>query len=224
MIKSCLKKGNWVDLFENFYSQCQIIFKCDGCGLYDQNGLKNRNSIDICGDFDIQNQVTYSRYQLINIENKTNRKIIQSNCYKQYYGKYKNDYKTGRWDIYQMNYGRMSKKELSGGGFYSQNSLKVRLWAEMIKNCSCICQKIEKGEYKNSIRQGRWSINNKIRTNFIQDVNIYQLIFTISNGGLYLDQEQKKGKWVKLIEDFYEYYIIYDQLINQLGNISHFIR
>ncbi|CAD8129471.1 unnamed protein product [Paramecium sonneborni] len=147
-----LKQGEWKDFWEGFSRECQVVmqgqyennkkinewtifykrnpdqkFEKIGGGIYDQNGMKTGEWIDLSDNF---------------------------NCFGEVFhlGKYKNNKKIGRW-ITRLD--SLSLKEI-GGGQYNQDGVKDGEWTEVSDDYSQFNQVTFKGVYKIGQKNGLW--------------------------------------------------------------------
>ncbi|CAD8130078.1 unnamed protein product [Paramecium sonneborni] len=114
-----------------FYLFQLLIIKSGG-GLYNENGLKFGNWIELIpfyGDF---------------------KQVIQ--C-----GNYKNDKKIGKWDIKYQKKGKQSFS-IIGGGSYDEQGLKSGIWVELNDNFGDYAEILFVGQYQKNVKIGRWDI------------------------------------------------------------------
>ncbi|CAD8195818.1 unnamed protein product [Paramecium pentaurelia] len=183
-----MKIGNWIELSDGFYRECQIIYQ----GEY-QNGLK-------VGRWEIMyRKKTNDDYQKIGgglydpcglkdgiwmeLENSLSRKTQVSHV-----GQYKNDKKYGLWEI-------MFIGEKMGGGIFDENGIKDGQWREISDNFSRDQHIFYQGEYQKGRRIGRWDIEEIVETSY--DHEDFTFKYTIG-GGLYDDTGLKEGIWLEL--------------------------
>ncbi|CAD8069653.1 unnamed protein product [Paramecium sonneborni] len=204
------KIGRW-DI--NFKSNQNMPIQLIGGGLYDEQGLKNGQWIEIIEDFKKEKQIThvcqYKRGIKFGQENivyfyneiigggvydeqfmKTGEWIELSDDFKDskritYIGLYQNGIKVGQW---KTNFrGDCNKpSQQIGSGYYDMDGQKYGDWTEINKYFYKDAQIIRKGQYKNNQKIGIWS------THF-RDLgkDSYQKI----GGGLYDIQGFKTGIW-----------------------------
>ncbi|CAD8197268.1 unnamed protein product [Paramecium pentaurelia] len=150
------KSRKWVELHQNYLSKslyyCNIfhigeysegnkvgywlefeINRQMGGGLYNQNGLKNGNWMELCEYFEKQSQVKYN-------------------------GNYENGKKLGIWQILFKDPYKNRKFKSIGGGNYNINGLKEGEWIDISEQFNVSHQITYNGQYKNSKRQGHWDI------------------------------------------------------------------
>ncbi|CAD8112997.1 unnamed protein product [Paramecium primaurelia] len=178
-----------------------------GGGVYNSNGEKEGNWIDLCDNYWDQKNIIekgyYEQNKKIGVWNiiwdnqeigggqyengiKTGKWIVLSDEFKEsfqvtYRGEYKNGYKVGSWDI---NY----EGEDIGGGSYDENGVKIGKWIELIEGFKNYQNLTYNGEYINGNKIGQWDIN-------YEGENI--------GGGLYdEDGGVKIGKWIDIGEGF----------------------
>ncbi|CAD8110097.1 unnamed protein product [Paramecium primaurelia] len=204
-----IKIGKWTDLSDEFYNQSEVSYR----GEY-KNGQRI-GKWDIC--FKKKNQVKLQYIgggsyieQTEGVSSKIGRWIELNdefvNFYQiSYFGQYiKNGQKFGKWDIfYRENY----QEELLqiGGGSYDiwigGSSIKVGMWIELNDRFKWDLQVIEKGEYKNGKKFGRWDTFFRL---------LWQQEFNQIGGGSYYDSAKngsiKIGKWIELSDRFASYF------------------
>ncbi|CAD8120004.1 unnamed protein product [Paramecium sonneborni] len=217
------KQGIWIDLFENFWDKCEVIYEGEykndikrgywktiykvqqiGGGYYNQNELKHGKWIDLDENFNDIYQMSYE-------------------------GEYNDGKKVGLW--YVNNGGK-----IFGIGIYNQNGNKNGKWSKLQFQNLEFGQSIESGQYRNGLKIGNWNIiqnNTKIDggqydENGIKQgmwielekneqnvgeyfdgkkVGMWDIIFrnSITGGGYYNEQGQKQGKWMELYENYNSY-------------------
>ncbi|CAD8190265.1 unnamed protein product [Paramecium pentaurelia] len=158
-----MKIGNWVELSDRFYiysqvtyqglyKNCQKVGKWEilfegievGGGFYDDQGsFKIGEWIELSDKFDYQSQVTYK-------------------------GQYKNNKKVGSWVIL-WNWKDINQQ--IGNGLYDDqvegdSSIKVGSWIEQSDDFDRWSQIVNKGEYKNGRKIGKW-VEINIKQNII---------------------------------------------------------
>ncbi|CAK94681.1 unnamed protein product (macronuclear) [Paramecium tetraurelia] len=114
-------------------NQCIIEdINISGGGLYNQDGLKDGNWIDLHDDYWQFCQVTYL-------------------------GEYSNGIKQKQWksNYYQSNVQQL-QKILSGGGIYDEFGQKQGRWVDLHDNFHNGCQVTLVGEYQNNKKVGQW--------------------------------------------------------------------
>ncbi|CAD8128778.1 unnamed protein product [Paramecium sonneborni] len=202
------KVGKWVDLFENFRWEAQVLcigeynfgkkigkwdysysvyqnqpYMIIGGGYYDQDGLKR--------DFWIELFENFQEYcQVIKL------------------GNYKHGIKQGRWDFKFRCYSDEPFQNI-GGGEYNLKGQKTGAWIELFEKFQKKAQVIYSGEYKEGIKCGRWKIYFK---NFIQTSSYKQI-----GGGRYM-AGIKQDRWIEIHDEFSESQkIIVQKLYNKVG-------
>ncbi|CAD8045737.1 unnamed protein product [Paramecium primaurelia] len=193
-----LKIGQWSELHENFFENCDVIYSGEykngkrvgkwvikqkqknlekykkiGGGTYNQDGQKVGKWIDLFENFSDEYQVFFI-------------------------GEYQMGRKIGRWNIsvVQLNNTHL---ENYGGGFYNERGLKVGTWVELHEtNCANRYSEnsfniIYAGVYQEGKKIGRW--DTKYRE---EEQDCFQLI----GGGCYNQNGIKIGKWIELNFDF----------------------
>ncbi|CAD8116417.1 unnamed protein product [Paramecium sonneborni] len=199
-----IKIGNWVELWDGFYSESQVIlsgqyengkkvdrwnilyrpdedqkFQMIGGGQY-KNQIKKSSSVKI-GEWIELSDVFYNGAQVI------------------YHGCYKNGNKVGKWNsLYRKDC--QEAFELIGGGLYKDeknSSFKIGNWIELSSGFYCLSQVTYVGNYINGKKVGRWEIWFRDR-----ETKVNEQI----GGGFYLDQGSssiKTGNWIELSDEFY---------------------
>ncbi|CAD8128768.1 unnamed protein product [Paramecium sonneborni] len=182
-----LKTGEWIELNNNFYNYSQTIFK----GQYN-NGKKQERWDVFCrydqekqfeqiggGNYD-QNGIKIGLWiePIDHIWNLS--QIIQR-------GQYQNNQKKyGKWEtLYKEE--NSQQFQIIAGGNYDEKGLKTGEWAEVDQRFSYSCQVIQRGQYFQGKKVGRWN------SHFWEK---------IIGGGLYDDHGQKNGQWIDLDENF----------------------
>ncbi|CAD8133729.1 unnamed protein product [Paramecium pentaurelia] len=204
------KTNKWIELSNNFWDQSQVIYKGEykkdlkvglweifygrnfaeifqqiGLGLFDEQGQKNGYWIEPYFNF----------YQF---------------CYVTYNGQYQNGKKIGQWLItYRRDHNK--QQEIIGGGYYSNQGLKVGYWTDL-SNCFYLYnQIIYQGYYRNGLKNGFWETKNR-RDN----IEYFERI----GGGFYDEQGRKNGEWIDLTDNFYQYKFIH-KIQYQIRNITY---
>ncbi|CAD8178253.1 unnamed protein product [Paramecium octaurelia] len=164
-----VKIGNWVDLYEGFSEDCQLIYN----GEY-QNGkkvgrwdIKYRNNW--CQQFSEMCKTNYMSNICVSgggifeaAENECKQgnwveilNVFNKQSYAKYKGEYKDDKRIGQWDILVHNNGNDEK---IGGGLYDQlgNETKLGQWNELSDDFNFYFQTIDNGEYRDGKKVGVW--------------------------------------------------------------------
>ncbi|CAD8058043.1 unnamed protein product [Paramecium primaurelia] len=183
------KIGKWIELSDGFYDLSQISYK----GEY-YNGKK-------VGKWQIffgENQIGGGSYAEVD-QIKIGKWIEQSDGFYIdsqiiYDGEYKNGMKIGMWNI-SLKDKKSGQTQQIGGGQYDQNgSIKIGKWIEQSDGFYDLSQVIQKGEYKNGKKVGRWDI--LFREDFSEE-------FLLIGGGWYDEAGSfKSGRWIELSDGF----------------------
>ncbi|CAD8215312.1 unnamed protein product [Paramecium octaurelia] len=172
--KKSKKKGNWIDIHEQFWNWMQVKFiggyykglkvgkwdtiydeKVIGGGLYNQDEIKIGKWIELAENYNKACLVTFT-------------------------GEYQIGIKSGRWNI-------LNEDQVIGGGDYNQEGKKNGQWIDLHENFNNNCVVTYSGIYSNGVKQGRWDIT-------------YQN--NVIGGGCYDEQGRKFGQWIELDEKF----------------------
>ncbi|CAD8143975.1 unnamed protein product [Paramecium pentaurelia] len=205
-----LKIGQWSELHENFFENCDVIYSGEykngirvgkwiikqkqknlekykkiGGGTYNQDGQKVGKWIDLFENFSEYSIKQSSEYQVFFI------------------GEYQMGRKIGRWNIsvVQLNNTHL---ENYGGGFYNERGLKVGTWVELHEtNCANRYSEnsfniIYAGVYQEGKKIGRW--DTKYRE---EEQDCFQLMQgksqTIEEAVVIIKMEQKQGSGLSQI-------------------------
>ncbi|CAD8094688.1 unnamed protein product [Paramecium sonneborni] len=182
------KIGNWVELYDNYWNQCQIT----QVGEY-KNGkrigrwdYKIENNIIGGGVYDHENFVKLGKWIELYSDFTNYCQLIQK-------GEYENGIKCGEWEILFREYSNDEFK-IIGLEIYNQDQNQEIQKIELHKNFNQWCQILFKGTIKKEKRFGKWETFYRYSSN-----HQFQKI----GGGFYDIQNGKKhGKWIEVYEHF----------------------
>ncbi|CAD8182680.1 unnamed protein product [Paramecium pentaurelia] len=221
-----MKQGQWKELFKNYYDKAQIyevgeyinnlrtgiwsvIYenKLIGGGLYNEQGQKSGQWIDLCDYFQFylpQSQWMQKQRQSvfrINLNDKQKKQFLGVKRYMTkkvermenglsyviileetqiiYCGEYKNGRKYGIWDILHQRYSNRPF-QLIGFGTYNVSGLKNGKWVEQSENFQRMIIFLKKC------------------------INIF-LIAILSGFGSYDEQGLKNGIWLELSDNYWKF-------------------
>ncbi|CAD8131095.1 unnamed protein product [Paramecium sonneborni] len=185
-----LKNGKWIELSENFWDLCQIIyigeyqndikiglwdinvrrsfseqFKKIGQGLFDEQGLKNGYWTEINHNFNRFSQITQN-------------------------GEYQHGNRIGRWRIY---YRRDYNESLEIMQKLGKNNFQRRWIIQQLRFKDWLLDRTGQSILHNGLKYGIWEIKHRRE----------QQNFEKIGGGLYDEKGRKNGEWIDLIDDFY---------------------
>ncbi|CAD8198385.1 unnamed protein product [Paramecium octaurelia] len=244
--KDGLKVGNWIELSDNFFEYynfgssryCQVSYKGEyikgkkngrwdsydkkkliGGGVYNQDGLKDSNWIDLHDDYWQFCQVTYLGEYQNGIKQKQWKSNYYSNqigggnydefgqkqgrwidlhdnfhngCQVTLVGEYLNNKKVGQWDALYMESNLKEVRKI-GGGIYDKNETKIGFWMDLHEYFCDTLQIIISGQYKNGIKIGKVDIEYKKQ---------YENESKKIGGGILDENGLKDGQWIEPSNQF----------------------
>ncbi|CAD8163747.1 unnamed protein product [Paramecium octaurelia] len=192
-----LKDGYWIDVYENYFNFCQVIF----VGQY-QNGRK-------CGKWETMHQqlgnlsfigVGGGLYDEFGVKSGLWKELhsnFQDFSLVLYEGGYIDGLKVGNWKTLYRKYGE-NEFQTIGSGFYDQDGMKIGTWKEVDDNFweqSQINLTLAKVSYfiLVNIIKGKNSKNGRL---YIK-INQFN-----RGGGQYNIDGKKHGKWIDIDENY----------------------
>ncbi|CAD8173458.1 unnamed protein product [Paramecium octaurelia] len=186
------KVGKWIELSNGFYKNSQVTYEGEyrngkKFGRWEilwKNSFEDKNKVQIGGgSYDQESQLKTGKWVELSEGFWENSQVI-------YKGEYKNGKKQNSWTIESLG------EQIGGGSYDKEGQIKIGSWIEPINGYFGGAQVIEKGQYLNDKKVGKWDICYREQEN--------QSFITIGGGSYDQNSSVKTGNWIELNEGFWD--------------------